>query len=356
MSTNADALVRDGIKAYREGRKNEARDKLLEAVELDEQNEQAWLWLSAVVDTVEDQQTCLENVLTINPNNEKARQGLAILSEKSSDSPAVTQSQRQTPAEPEDDDPFAGVSFTATETTTSPFSEEIDDFDEDEEELPADTQWDVIQTSSASAQPPPENLSSQDYDDWVSNLNLGSNEAANAFGDIPQEQEEEDDAFSSLTFTDDPDPLFDEETPFAIDDNVFSIESDDEDEGFTFDSGNSPFITDIDEDEEPEPVTSPVPPPIMSPTETNTAAAAEEDDLFGDIDNEIDDSLFDELDDEDYEADPEDMFRFIPSEIKATRLPGTRERYPRPLILSLLLLVLLNIGVMALVIMNLTGG
>ena len=67
------------IVAAKAGRRGEAR-RLLEAVlAVDERNEQAWLWLSGVVDDDEERIICLENVLTINPHNEAARRGLAAL-------------------------------------------------------------------------------------------------------------------------------------------------------------------------------------------------------------------------------------------------------------------------------------
>jgi hypothetical protein len=79
MPANVDAMVRAGVEAYRAGKKAEARTLLERALELDGYNETAWLWLSAVVETPEEQQTCLENVLTINPNNDRAKQGLKSL-------------------------------------------------------------------------------------------------------------------------------------------------------------------------------------------------------------------------------------------------------------------------------------
>jgi tetratricopeptide (TPR) repeat protein len=69
-------LLRRGVAAAKAGRREEARQILLHVVELDERNEQAWLWLSGVVDACEDRRVCLENVLTINPENSHARQGL----------------------------------------------------------------------------------------------------------------------------------------------------------------------------------------------------------------------------------------------------------------------------------------
>ncbi len=75
------------IAAAQAGRKAEAR-RLLEAVlEVDQRNESAWLWLGTVVESEEERITCLENVLTINPNNEVARKGLATLRAGSASSP-----------------------------------------------------------------------------------------------------------------------------------------------------------------------------------------------------------------------------------------------------------------------------
>lgn len=68
--------------AYKAGQKSKARELLSKIVEVDERNEKAWFLLSAVVDTAADQVVCLENVLTINPNNEKARERLKILQDK----------------------------------------------------------------------------------------------------------------------------------------------------------------------------------------------------------------------------------------------------------------------------------
>jgi tetratricopeptide (TPR) repeat protein len=75
-------LLRRGIAAAKAGRREEARQVLLHVVELDERNEQAWLWLSGVVDSREDRRVCLENVLAINPDNPHARQGLRHLDQQ----------------------------------------------------------------------------------------------------------------------------------------------------------------------------------------------------------------------------------------------------------------------------------
>ncbi|HML21237.1 MAG TPA: hypothetical protein PKD09_06300 [Aggregatilinea sp.] len=70
------SLLKQATAAYQAGRIDQARTLLLSVIEQDEQSEQAWWWLSAVVETLEDQQICLENVLALNPRNTQARQGL----------------------------------------------------------------------------------------------------------------------------------------------------------------------------------------------------------------------------------------------------------------------------------------
>lgn len=72
-------LLQQAIEAARSGRKTEARDLLLELVEVEPRNEMAWMWLSGLVDALEDKIIACENVLTINPANEKVRSYLRQL-------------------------------------------------------------------------------------------------------------------------------------------------------------------------------------------------------------------------------------------------------------------------------------
>ena len=81
MSTTEDLLQR-GIVAAQAGRREEARALLVRVVEADERNEQAWLWLSGLVEEPEDIRTCLENVLHLNPANVKAQQGMEWLEQR----------------------------------------------------------------------------------------------------------------------------------------------------------------------------------------------------------------------------------------------------------------------------------
>lgn len=79
--------VDQGIKALRAGQREKARQLLTEVVTADEDNEKAWLWLSSAVDTDQERQLCLENVLTINPHNQAALQGIAKLQSPKAPSP-----------------------------------------------------------------------------------------------------------------------------------------------------------------------------------------------------------------------------------------------------------------------------
>jgi tetratricopeptide (TPR) repeat protein len=74
--------LNQGIAAAEVGRKAEARALLTEVVQADENQLEAWLWLSQVVDSLEEQTVCLENVLILDPNNKFAQQQLAQVRER----------------------------------------------------------------------------------------------------------------------------------------------------------------------------------------------------------------------------------------------------------------------------------
>src|SRR5512138_3913239 len=78
MASSTEVLQK-AIQAARAGRRIEARDLLLELVEMEPHNEMAWMWLSGLVDSLEDRIIACENVLTINPGNEKVRSYLTGL-------------------------------------------------------------------------------------------------------------------------------------------------------------------------------------------------------------------------------------------------------------------------------------
>src|SRR5512137_2882958 len=69
----------DAVNAIRAGNREEGRQILEEILETDEGNEDVWLWLSSVVESDEDREICLENVLALNPDNVVANRGLEAL-------------------------------------------------------------------------------------------------------------------------------------------------------------------------------------------------------------------------------------------------------------------------------------
>jgi hypothetical protein len=82
MAGEADELVQQAVSAFKAGRKAEARSILEGVVEQNQNHEEAWLYLSGLVDSLEEQEICLENVLALNPNNQKAQQGLEAIRQK----------------------------------------------------------------------------------------------------------------------------------------------------------------------------------------------------------------------------------------------------------------------------------
>jgi hypothetical protein len=79
MDVDTQKLFTEGITAARAGDRERARALFIQLVELEERNEMAWLWLSELVADRENREICLENVLTINPDNRVARKSLEAL-------------------------------------------------------------------------------------------------------------------------------------------------------------------------------------------------------------------------------------------------------------------------------------
>jgi len=337
-SGSVKGLIDEGMRAARAGKRDEARQLLLKATELDENNETAWLWLAGVVETPEDRQTCLENVLTINPYNDKARRGLEQMGIRLKPLAAPA----PTPPEPP---PAASAPAPAS----APFTSGVDDQDE----LPASVTWEMpIPTSSPTQYYPIEEPTPADMNDWIVGLNIksGAEEAPHA-----------------------PDPLAPPSPmPFVAGDNLFGFEDDEDDlappaaaavdtlADLRASFADGPFEADI-EDELPYPEPAAPPPELTprraAPSPPAFAASADnadilqgfgDDDITADMLDSYDDSALEELDAEEY-------FTFIPPEIKASRLPGTVERHNLLLVLAVVALVALNLGALALVINTLNG-
>jgi len=70
-------LLQKGIEAAKNGERENARDFLMQATEIDALSEDAWMWLSSISDYPEERIAFLNNVLTINPTNDRAKTWLA---------------------------------------------------------------------------------------------------------------------------------------------------------------------------------------------------------------------------------------------------------------------------------------
>lgn len=72
-------LVQYGITAVQENKKESAKRCFLRALETDENNEMAWLWMASISDDAEEKVLHLKKVLAINPENEVANTLLKLL-------------------------------------------------------------------------------------------------------------------------------------------------------------------------------------------------------------------------------------------------------------------------------------
>ncbi len=278
MAANVEAMLREGIDALKSGRRDDARTLFLKVVDIDQLNEQGWLWLSAVVETVEDQQTCLENVLQINPANERARQGLQyIAQQKASGSMApIISGAPLSPKAPPAPSAMSGSSTAKSDT------------------LSTSVEWSAPADSPAAASKRPGlDLSDDDLDNWVSTLNLPSTPA-------PAQ------------------PLT-----------------------------TSPFVDndEIDVFERPStgrPAGPPGPPP---PPARRSSAKPKTEERRASAADDAPAAFFAGIEEDEAEeiVEHEPLFPDIPDEIRATRLPGTRQRLPIWLMLALAVVIALNL-------------
>ncbi len=192
---NVDGMVQEAIAAIKAGRKEDAKNLLMKAVDLDQANEQAWLWLSGCVDTPEEQQICLENVLAINPSNQKARKGLDAILKKTGGQPTPPAPAAPASGDPfggYDSNPFAGTGFDSNPYATSGSDPALgagwDTFDSGSSADPFATpssstsaDWDHGGGGAAHGSGKDVALpSSDEYDSWVSGLSLGGTADAGA--------------------------------------------------------------------------------------------------------------------------------------------------------------------------------
>ncbi len=71
--------LNQAIKYVKSGDKEYGKHLLTEVLDAEPENEQAWLWMSAVVDTDELRRECLQKVLQYNPRSQMAKRGLEQL-------------------------------------------------------------------------------------------------------------------------------------------------------------------------------------------------------------------------------------------------------------------------------------
>ena len=79
MTTTTNDWLQQGIAAARAGQRAQARQFFVRAIQENQYNDDAWVWLAGVVDNPADMRRCLQQALRINPLNPQARQGIAWL-------------------------------------------------------------------------------------------------------------------------------------------------------------------------------------------------------------------------------------------------------------------------------------
>jgi hypothetical protein len=82
---NSSELIQQAITAARGGERNRARGLFLEVVSFDPRNEVAWMWLSGLFESIDEQIAACEKVLAINPGNVRTRAYLSELKKKHGD-------------------------------------------------------------------------------------------------------------------------------------------------------------------------------------------------------------------------------------------------------------------------------
>jgi CheY-like chemotaxis protein len=74
VSPEVSQMLSSGIEAAQSGDRAEARNLLLRVTDADPDNESAWLWLASISDFPEELLVFLNNVLRVNPENERAQE------------------------------------------------------------------------------------------------------------------------------------------------------------------------------------------------------------------------------------------------------------------------------------------
>lgn len=75
-------LMRLGTVSHAQGDYKQAHHYWREAAMLQPENEQVWLALLQVLDSDADRRVCLQNILALNPNNQRAQEQLTALDQE----------------------------------------------------------------------------------------------------------------------------------------------------------------------------------------------------------------------------------------------------------------------------------
>lgn len=299
---NIENVLQAAIRALQERKdKNEARALLEKVLEKDDNNPEAWLWMSVTVDDPEEKIICLQNVLTLDPNNTKARKGLKALGvnpDQANEDAAAFESATSPPPFMTDDTNFNDFNFN-----------EVDNSPEEERgfiEPPV-----TSSASSGGRYNKVQDYTGEQMDSWISNLGIQS-------------------------------------PPTSSSDKPFQ----------TGTLGDLSDFSDINFDEPPAPIAPPAPPikrappPPLAPQEWQDDA----EDLLEDfMDNDFDESSHPQKPvgfdfDEDIDDDPEEedvvlaAFNLIPDSISAGAAPASQQKYPLILWIFLGLAVLTNVA------------
>lgn len=107
--------IEQAIQAAKSGQKEAAQAMLIQIVDADPEEMQAWVWLSYVIDDLDEKETCYHNILTLDPYNQFALKGLNWLNaHRSQQEPAA-------PAPDEFDNEWLCPYCTALTTSTDEF-------------------------------------------------------------------------------------------------------------------------------------------------------------------------------------------------------------------------------------------
>jgi len=84
------ANFKEATAVIRQGDKEAGKEILLDILQDDPENDMAWVWMSAVMDTDDLRLECLEEALRFNPDNQMAQRGIAKLRKKGAGETAVS--------------------------------------------------------------------------------------------------------------------------------------------------------------------------------------------------------------------------------------------------------------------------